>query len=243
MNFSDSYYLDAYPFCSSSTQVETLPYANYDPAYVNAAVAAAVVYQNHYHSQHTTSEPVNVDFARQPAGGCGNDVVAEHKATMSSTCTGKKRKCPDETTSKSTRNGDVEYESEACRVCDDTSSGYHFGVFTCEACKGFFRRYSKKPTLLEPCSTRCGITKNNRNNCAACRFDKCKTVGKTNDMNFLTLTLTPTIPGMALDKIRFGKPPKISRSSSSRPSVQLEPNQQDFQLMLRSEERRVGKEC
>lgn len=72
-----------------------------------------------------------------------------------------------------------QYESEPCRVCDDVSSGYHFGVFTCEACKGFFRRYSKKSTILEPCPIRCEINRNNRNNCAACRFDKCKNVGKT----------------------------------------------------------------
>lgn len=36
---------------------------------------------------------------------------------------------------------------------------------------------------------------------------------------------------MALDKIRFGKPPKIRRSSRSH--VQLEPNEHDFQLMLK----------
>ena len=40
--------------------------------------------------------------------------------------------------------------------------------------------------------------------------------------------------GMALDKIRFGKPPKIFRSSSStNSSVKLEPNNDDFQLMLK----------
>ena len=37
--------------------------------------------------------------------------------------------------------------------------------------------------------------------------------------------------GMSLDKIRFGKPPKIRRSSRS--NVQLEPNEHDFQLMLK----------
>ena len=36
---------------------------------------------------------------------------------------------------------------------------------------------------------------------------------------------------MALDKIRFGKPPKIRRSSRSH--VQLEPNEHDVQLMLK----------
>ena len=44
-------------------------------------------------------------------------------------------------------------------------------------------------------------------------------------MNFLQ--------GMALDKIRFGKPPKIFRSSSINSSVKLEPNNNDFQLMLK----------
>lgn len=38
---------------------------------------------------------------------------------------------------------------------------------------------------------------------------------------------------MALDKIRFGKPPKIFRSSLSTSSVKLEPNNNDFQLMLK----------
>lgn len=38
---------------------------------------------------------------------------------------------------------------------------------------------------------------------------------------------------MALDKIRFGKPPKIFRSSISTSSVKLEPNSNDFQLMLK----------
>lgn len=38
---------------------------------------------------------------------------------------------------------------------------------------------------------------------------------------------------MALDKIRFGKPPKLCRSSLLTSSVKLEPNNNDFQLMLK----------
>ena len=86
-----------------------------------------------------------------------------------------------------------QYECEPCRVCDDISSGYHFGVFTCEACKGFFRRYSKKSTILEPCVIRCSINKNNRNNCAACRFDKCKCVGTTKKSNSSSSSSYPII--------------------------------------------------
>jgi hypothetical protein len=38
---------------------------------------------------------------------------------------------------------------------------------------------------------------------------------------------------MALDKIRFGKPPKILRSSLLTSGVKLEPNNNDFELMLK----------
>ena len=76
-------------------------------------------------------------------------------------------------------------------MCGDKSSGFHFGVYTCEACKGFFRRCNKKfKANLGPCSKRCIVTKESRNNCARCRFQRCISVG------------------MAVEKIRFGKTPK-----------------------------------
>jgi len=78
-----------------------------------------------------------------------------------------------------------------CQVCGDKSSGFHFGVYTCEACKGFFRRCNKKyKANTGPCAKRCVITKETRNNCSRCRFERCISVG------------------MAVEKIRFGKTPK-----------------------------------
>ena len=30
--------------------------------------------------------------------------------------------------------------NESCPVCADKVSGYHYGILTCESCKGFFKR-------------------------------------------------------------------------------------------------------
>jgi len=73
--------------------------------------------------------------------------------------------------------------SDRCLVCNDRSSGIHFGVSTCEACKAFFRRTNLSTyTIPRPCSpTRCEINIKNRNNCPSCRFDKCKRLGMDRD--------------------------------------------------------------
>ncbi|CAL1548610.1 unnamed protein product [Lymnaea stagnalis] len=61
-----------------------------------------------------------------------------------------------------------------CRICGDTSSGFHYGVNTCEACKGFFRRALKRETCYTcPHNKNCDVTGNNRNVCGYCRYQKC----------------------------------------------------------------------
>ncbi|XP_077991522.1 nuclear receptor ROR-alpha B-like [Glandiceps talaboti] len=71
-----------------------------------------------------------------------------------------------------------------CKVCNDTSSGIHFGVYTCEGCKGFFRR-SLKDYATYYCQCKkdqpCEITPTTRNVCRYCRLDKCITVGMCRD--------------------------------------------------------------
>ncbi|CAF1054869.1 unnamed protein product [Adineta ricciae] len=73
--------------------------------------------------------------------------------------------------------------TDRCLVCNDRSSGIHFGVSTCEACKAFFRRTSLSSYSIPlPCSpNRCEINAKNRNNCPSCRFDKCKRLGMDRD--------------------------------------------------------------
>ncbi|XP_053727134.1 nuclear receptor subfamily 5 group A member 2-like [Synchiropus splendidus] len=67
---------------------------------------------------------------------------------------------------------------ELCPVCGDKVSGYHYGLLTCESCKGFFKRTvqnNKRYTCAE--NQECKIDKTQRKRCPFCRFQKCLTVG------------------------------------------------------------------
>ena len=56
--------------------------------------------------------------------------------------------------------------------------GYHYGVFTCESCKGFFKRtVQNKKTFMCHKQNDCEINVFNRKKCPACRFAKCISVG------------------------------------------------------------------
>jgi len=65
-----------------------------------------------------------------------------------------------------------------CFVCGDKSSGYHYGVSSCEGCKGFFRRSVQKG-MQYTCHRdgNCKMTKQTRSRCQFCRFQKCIEVG------------------------------------------------------------------
>ncbi|XP_058863589.1 nuclear receptor subfamily 2 group F member 5-like [Acipenser ruthenus] len=65
-----------------------------------------------------------------------------------------------------------------CMVCGDKSSGKHYGQFTCEGCKSFFKR-SVRRNLSYTCrgNRDCPIDQHHRNQCQYCRFKKCLKVG------------------------------------------------------------------
>ncbi|CAG5136767.1 unnamed protein product [Candidula unifasciata] len=103
-----------------------------------------------------------------------------------------------------------------CRICGDRASGFHYGVHSCEGCKGFFRRTLKKQLVYKPCQsvTRCKIDTGSRNKCQYCRYQRC------------------LFAGMSQDAVRFGRMPKVEReklladreellSTSSRRIVEL----------------------
>ncbi|XP_062842204.1 retinoic acid receptor gamma-A-like isoform X1 [Trichomycterus rosablanca] len=69
-----------------------------------------------------------------------------------------------------------------CFVCQDKSSGYHYGVSSCEGCKGFFRRSIQK-NMVYTChrEKNCQINKISRNRCQYCRLQKCLEVGMSKE--------------------------------------------------------------
>ncbi|XP_067868121.1 retinoic acid receptor RXR-alpha-A isoform X2 [Heterodontus francisci] len=65
-----------------------------------------------------------------------------------------------------------------CAICGDRSSGKHYGVYSCEGCKGFFKRTVRKD-LTYTCRDNkdCIIDKRQRNRCQYCRYQKCLAMG------------------------------------------------------------------
>ncbi|XP_034196229.1 ecdysone-induced protein 78C isoform X3 [Osmia lignaria lignaria] len=90
----------------------------------------------------------------------------------------------------------------ACRVCGDKASGYHYGVTSCEGCKGFFRRSIQKQIEYRCLRDgKCLVIRLNRNRCQYCRFKKCLAVG------------------MSRDSVRYGRVPKRSRERGPEDAV------------------------
>lgn len=65
-----------------------------------------------------------------------------------------------------------------CSICGDRASGKHYGVYSCEGCKGFFKRTVRKE-LTYACreDKHCLIDKRQRNRCQFCRYNKCLSMG------------------------------------------------------------------
>ncbi|KAK2153943.1 hypothetical protein LSH36_281g09088 [Paralvinella palmiformis] len=90
--------------------------------------------------------------------------------------------------------GVVPYPFGDCRVCADKATGIHYGVATCEGCKGFYKRSIPKSSSYR-CffGGSCILSKHNRNRCKACRFKRCLQVG------------------MSTTAVKMGRIPKVDK--------------------------------
>ncbi|XP_056010283.1 ecdysone-inducible protein E75-like isoform X2 [Ostrea edulis] len=79
-----------------------------------------------------------------------------------------------------------------CKICGDKASGFHYGVFSCEGCKGFFRRTVRQKLVYKPCENPngCLIMRISRNRCQYCRMQRC------------------ILAGMSHEAVRLGRCPK-----------------------------------
>ncbi|KAF1505318.1 Estrogen receptor, partial [Eudyptula minor novaehollandiae] len=82
------------------------------------------------------------------------------------------------TTEKGSLSMESTKETRYCAVCNDYASGYHYGVWSCEGCKAFFKRSIQGHNdYMCPATNQCTIDKNRRKSCQACRLRKCYEVG------------------------------------------------------------------
>lgn len=70
-----------------------------------------------------------------------------------------------------------------CAVCGDNAACQHYGVRTCEGCKGFFKRtVQKNAKYVCLADKNCPVDKRRRNRCQFCRFQKCLACGMVKEV-------------------------------------------------------------
>ncbi|XP_071447941.1 nuclear hormone receptor FTZ-F1 beta isoform X2 [Hetaerina americana] len=113
-----------------------------------------------------------------------------------------------------------------CPVCGDKISGFHYGIFSCESCKGFFKRtVQNRKNYVCLRGSACTVAIATRKKCPACRFDKCLRTGMKLEAiredrtrgGRSTYQCTYTIPANLLPPGGVGGPvgPEISEGTSS----------------------------
>ncbi|KAG7256414.1 hypothetical protein CRUP_024969 [Coryphaenoides rupestris] len=74
--------------------------------------------------------------------------------------------------------GDDSADQRTCLICGDRATGLHYGIISCEGCKGFFKRTICNKRVYR-CSRNknCEMSRKQRNRCQYCRLLKCLQMG------------------------------------------------------------------
>ena len=85
-------------------------------------------------------------------------------------------------------------EVKSCLICGDRATGLHYGIISCEGCKGFFKRsICNKRVYRCTRGKNCVMSRKQRNRCQFCRLLKCLQMGMNrkgeNNLDVASLTL------------------------------------------------------
>ncbi|KAL1509419.1 hypothetical protein ABEB36_004161 [Hypothenemus hampei] len=103
-----------------------------------------------------------------------------------------------------------------CPICGDKISGFHYGIFSCESCKGFFKRtVQNRKNYVCLRGAQCSVTVATRKKCPACRFDKCLQCG----MKLEAIREDRTRGGRSTYQCSYSLPPNLASQSELRTST------------------------
>jgi nuclear receptor subfamily 5 group A protein 3 len=102
-----------------------------------------------------------------------------------------------------------------CPICGDKISGFHYGIFSCESCKGFFKRtVQNRKNYVCLRGAACPVTVATRKKCPACRFDKCLQCG----MKLEAIREDRTRGGRSTYQCSYSLPPSLTNHAELRAS-------------------------
>ena len=129
--------------------------------------------------QATPTTPTGQTNGTPATGGQPQQQQTPQQQTATHTPGHTPQQTPQQPHESQTPNGNSSSQQQIeCVVCGDKSSGKHYGQFTCEGCKSFFKR-SVRRNLTYSCraNRNCPIDQHHRNQCQYCRLKKCLKMG------------------------------------------------------------------
>lgn len=130
-----------------------------------------------------------------------------------------------------------------CVICTGKASGAHYGAITCEACKGFFRRYLQKKIEFKCIrGGKCEIKSSDKGriNCSGCRLEKCLEFGMSKEKSKLgRYTLTKRTEAILDLKKIEGK----NGSDSVVIEKEIHPDVQEIDIGSFNPEKEILKAC